>query len=65
MTNITGIDIRKGLLGAGLNPNEFDEGAILESCIENSISDWELDGQIIQAFDADGSRVIERFRKEK
>lgn len=41
MTKITGIDIRKNLLSAGLNPNEFNEEAILRDCIANSIDDWE------------------------
>jgi hypothetical protein len=53
--NATGIDIRKALRIAGLNPNEFDEKAIYEECELHSISDWELEGQILPD--------IERFRK--
>lgn len=47
MTKITGIDIRKGILAVGLNPNDYDEEAILEDCISSSIDDWEFESQIL------------------
>jgi len=55
MTNITGIDIRKALLAAGLNPNKYDEGAIMQECIDHSISAWEFEGQMLPD--------IEKFKK--
>lgn len=35
MTNyLTGIDIRKALLSANLNPNNYDEGMLFKACME-------------------------------
>lgn len=45
-TNITGIDIRKSLLRIGVTPSETIERLLMKHCDEESISDWELDGEI-------------------
>ena len=45
-TNMTGIDIRKALLKAHINPSSVNEDAIWEVCDENCIDDWEIDGEI-------------------
>jgi hypothetical protein len=45
-TTITGIDIRKSLLKIGVTPSEEIERLLLKICIDNHISDWELDGEV-------------------
>lgn len=45
-SNISGIDIRKALLKAGLIPSHYNEQGIFDDAVANHIDDWEIEGEI-------------------
>lgn len=55
---MTGIDIRKAIRAAGLNPNHFDEGKIYQKCDTDSVDLAEFEKRLSL-----GDWFLNEFRK--